>query len=142
MELWAAMIEVEVMYSLMNIGASVNCSANEKTVETAPATTGLATVDPPNKVWSTIVVVMPTAVLAIPRVTAKPKRVPDFTAPNAALEATDAKSNPCLLYSTNCAIADRRMSVNWKEEQQVTCGGPMFLGQAFFQGTWQKSTTT
>jgi hypothetical protein len=70
MELCAAIKDVEVTYSLRNIGASVICSASERTVDTAPPSTGLVTVLPPNIAWSTTVVVIPTAVVAIPRVTA------------------------------------------------------------------------
>lgn len=46
-EPWAAMSDVEVIYSLRKIGASVICSAREKTVETAPPITGRVTVLPP-----------------------------------------------------------------------------------------------
>jgi len=46
-ELCAAMSDVEVIYSLRNIGARVICSAREKAVDTAPLRTGLATVLPP-----------------------------------------------------------------------------------------------
>lgn len=70
MELCAAMSDVEVMYSLRKIGASVALSASERMVETAPPTTGRVTVLPPKTVWSTIVVVTPTAVEARLLVTA------------------------------------------------------------------------
>lgn len=46
-ELCAAMRDVEVTYSLRNIGARVIRSASERTVVTAPPTTGLVTVLPP-----------------------------------------------------------------------------------------------
>lgn len=46
-ELCAAMSDVEVTYSLRNIGASVSCSASEMTVDTAPPRTGRVTVLPP-----------------------------------------------------------------------------------------------
>jgi len=67
-ELCAAMSEVEVMYSPKKMGARVICSASLSTVDTAPPTTGLVTVLPPKSAWSTTAVVIPIAVVAMPRV--------------------------------------------------------------------------
>lgn len=72
-ELCAAIRDVEVIYSLRCIGASVICSASARAVETAPPMRGLVTVLPPNRAWSTTAVVIPTAAVAIPRVTANYK---------------------------------------------------------------------
>ena len=68
-ELWAARREVEVMYSLRWIGASVICSAIVRTVWTARPNTGRVTVVPPKRARSRTVVVKPTAVVAIPLAT-------------------------------------------------------------------------
>ena len=65
-ELWAARREVEVMYSLRWMGASVICSAMVRNVCTARPNTGRVTVVPPNKARSRTVVVTPTAVVATP----------------------------------------------------------------------------
>lgn len=45
----AAIRDVEVMYSLRNMGARVICSAREKAVDNAPPITGRVTVLPPKK---------------------------------------------------------------------------------------------
>lgn len=60
----AANKEVVVIYSLIWIGARVNCSANVRTVETARPKIGRVTGPPPNNVRSTSVVVTPTATVA------------------------------------------------------------------------------
>ena len=70
MELCAAISDVDVTYSLRKMGASVNCSAKDMAEDTTPLTIGRVMVLPPKKAWSTTVVVMPTAVPAMPRVTA------------------------------------------------------------------------
>jgi len=62
MELWAAMREVDVMYSEKRIGASASCSAKSKTECTAEPATGRRTVLPPKRAWSTTDDVRTTAV--------------------------------------------------------------------------------
>jgi hypothetical protein len=55
---------------------------------------------PPKRAWSTIAVVRPTAVVAMPRVTAKPRRVVDLTAVKPSAVAAEAKSKPWREYSS------------------------------------------
>ncbi len=69
MELWAAIIDVDVIYSVKKIGARVICSAKEMTEDTAPPTTGCVTSLPPKRVLSTTEVVTLTAADATFRVT-------------------------------------------------------------------------
>jgi hypothetical protein len=123
MELWAANKDVLVIYSLKNMGcvncyykrgfsrnrsltltAKAICSASERTVEMAPPATGRAMASPPKKVWSTTVALTPTAVDAMPRVSAKPSLVPILTAENVRELACDARSIPCLEYVSHIAI--------------------------------------
>jgi len=103
------------MYSVKQIGARVTRSAKERTVETAPLMIGRVTVLPPKMAWSTAAAVMPTALVAMPLVTANWKfmrtldgllervgiRTPnlalDFTALKPKEAAADAKSRPRLV---------------------------------------------
>lgn len=62
MELCAAKRDVEVMYSLRCMGASVICSATVRAVETAVPKIGRATGPPPKSARSTTAAVAPTAV--------------------------------------------------------------------------------
>jgi len=93
------------------MGANVTCSAKERTVDTAPPTTGRVMVLPPNTAWSTRAPVAPTAAEATFRVIANPIRVPTLAAPKPKAAAEEAKSSPCLPMRSQLGISDQQSMI-------------------------------
>lgn len=113
-ELWAAIRYVEVRYSDRKMGASANCSARVRAVDTAPPTAGRVSGAPPNKAWSTRDVVRPTAVVVTNLVIENPIFVLVFSAEKPREVAEDARSIVDLLYASQVR-ADEDMPLSLRE---------------------------